>query len=286
MEIGIFGNNYHEATTRTLSRIVEFLEDKGVQINICPDLYEELQWKYKERVYVREIENFVQNDVILSVGGDGTFLTTAALIGNREIPILGINTGHLGFLADTSDDEIEQSLTDLLTGNYEIDKRSALHVVSSDNTIVGRPYALNEIAVLKQDMASMIEVDVTLNNEPLNNYMADGLVISTPTGSTAYNLSVGGPLVLPESKNFVISPVATHSLAVRPLVIPDDWIIKLSVRSRSENYLISIDGRSQLMKQETTLTIEKADYAIHVIRTPKHNFIDTLRTKLLWGGRG
>ncbi|MBR1631832.1 MAG: NAD kinase [Paludibacteraceae bacterium] len=283
MQIGILGNNYRDTTLLIVERIINRLEGRGVQVNICPEIYTGLPDRYRSQSHVSELKAFVGNDAFLSVGGDGTFLTSAALIGNREIPILGVNTGRLGFLSDSSIEQLEQSVDDLIAGNVEIERRSVLHVVSSDSSIKGRRYALNEIAVLKQDHASMISVEATVDGRLLNIYQADGLIISTPTGSTAYNLSVGGPLLVPESPSFVISPVATHSLTVRPLVIPDTWRIHLRIGSRSGNYLISIDGRSQTLQQLTELTIERARYDVLVVHTKGSDFMDTLRKKLLWG---
>ena len=222
-------------------------------------------------------------DLVISIGGDGTFLTTAARIGNRNIPILGINTGRLGFLADVGNDEIDEILQEILDGHYNVEERSVLQLTTSDLSSKNYPFALNEIAVLKQDLSSMISIRASVNGEFLNTYQADGLLVATPTGSTAYAMSVGGPLLVPQAQSLIIAPVASHSLNVRPLIIPDSWFIDLEIDSRSKSFLISLDGRSQVMNQTTTLHISKADYTVKVVKPLHHSFFNTLKNKLMWG---
>jgi NAD+ kinase len=221
-------------------------------------------------------------DMVFSLGGDGTFLRTAAWVGRQNIPILGINTGRLGFLADINADEINSALDEIITGNYKIEERTLLQMESSllchENSC-----ALNEIAVLKLDNSSMITIQAYLNNEFLTEYLGDGLLVATPTGSTAYSLSVNGPIITPQANNFVLSPVAPHSLNVRPLVIPEDYKIRLKVESRSNNFLVALDGRSQVFSSGNELFIQKADFTIKIVKRFNQNFYETLRKKLLWG---
>ena len=174
-------------------------------------------------------------------------------------------------------------LEDIRTHNYHIEERTALITTTNDDSGVGQSVALNEVAILKQDLSSMIRINTSIQGEFLHAYDADGLIISTPTGSTAYALSVGGPIIVPEARNLLIAPVATHSLNVRPLIIPDDWQIDLHVESRSQSYLISLDGRSQQMPTSTHLSIKKADYRIKIVRFHQHSFFSTLKQKLMWG---
>ena len=225
-------------------------------------------------------------DIVLSMGGDGTFLKAASHVGNKNIPILGINTGRLGFLADVSPEEMEETFEDIYKGNYKIEDRSVLQAFSEGQPLKGYPCGLNEIAILKRDSSSMITIHTSINGAYLTTYQADGLVIATPTGSTAYSLSIGGPVIVPHSQTIAITPVAPHSLNVRPIVINDDWEITLDVESRSHNFLIAIDGRSETCREGTRLTIRKADYKIKVIKRPNHVFFHTLRDKMMWGADG
>lgn len=219
-----------------------------------------------------------------SIGGDGTFLRTVSAIREKNIPILGINTGRLGFLADVSENDMEQTLSEILNGNYTIEERSQLKLRVNDSSCEAADFALNEIAILKQDSSSMITIDVNINGERLTSYEADGLLVSTPTGSTAYSLSVGGPIMAPNTSNFIITAIAPHSLSARPLVIEDDNILTLTIRSRSSCFLISLDGRSKAMPiNGTTLQITKAKTSVRVVKRIGQTFYSTLKNKLKWG---
>ena len=222
-------------------------------------------------------------DVVISVGGDGTFLRTAEYMAGKNIPILGVNAGRLGFLADVSKADITKAVEELFSGNYKVEERTMLQVegdLQSDDYI---PYALNEVALLKQDSSSMITINTEVGENFLNSYQADGLIVATPTGSTGYSLSVGGPILMPECSDFVIAPVAPHTLNVRPLVIPDSEVITLSVDSRTDNFLISLDGRSLVLSSDKTITIRKAPFKTLVVKRNSHTFVTTLRNKLMWG---
>jgi len=284
MTVVVFGNNYRKETLRQVEILFRILKEYNISVGIDPTFYTFLcnDLNFTPKVdFVLSNDDF-QADLALSIGGDGTFLKTASHIGNKNIPILGINTGRLGFLADISGEEIIAAFDDVLHNRYRVEERTVLQVKTSDSdSIYG--YALNEVAVLKQDSSSMITIRTKLNEELLTDYQSDGLVVSTPTGSTAYSMSVGGPLVLPQSKNLILSAVAPHSLNVRPLIVPDNFNIELEVNSRSGCYLIALDGRSAVLDQTTKVLIEKADYTIKLLKRENYTFYNTLRNKLMWG---
>ena len=221
-------------------------------------------------------------DILISMGGDGTFLEAVRLVKEREIPILGINTGRLGFLANISRDDILESIRQILNGNYETEERSLLELNTSVGPLDSYNKALNEISIHKKDV-SMISIHAELDGEFLNSYWADGLLISTPTGSTAYSMAVGGPIMLPESRSFIIAPVSPHNLTVRPLVIPDNKQIKLKVSSRSGKFLVAMDSHSYLVDTGVELNLKRSDTVIRMIKFPSGTFYNTLRNKLMWG---
>lgn len=232
-------------------------------------------------------DNRFDADLAVSIGGDGTFLRAARWIGERGIPILGINSGHLGFLADVTLEKSESIIGDIAAMNLSVESRQLLSVelgTPSGNAVLPPfPYALNEVAVLRDETASMISVDARLDGNPLALYQADGLMVSTPTGSTGYNLSVGGPILAPSSQCWVVSPIAAHSLTMRPLVVSSDSRLTLHVDSRVPVYRLSIDGRSVTLPLEARITLGKAPFVTRIAHRRGHNFVDTLRSKLLWG---
>ena len=230
-----------------------------------------------------EPENIEGVDYVISMGGDGTFLEAANKVGDREIPILGINMGRLGFLADVLPSEIETTLDHVLRGDHIIEDHTVIKLETNGETVECNPFALNDIAVLKRDSASMISIRAYVNGDFLVNYQADGLIIATPTGSTAYSLSNGGPIIVPQSGSLCITPVAPHSLNIRPIVINDTSVIELEVCSRSHNFLVAVDGRSMKMAEETRLTIRKAPYTIKLIKLKSQRYFSTLHEKLMWG---
>lgn len=283
MTIAIFGNTLRSETIREVKHIIEFLQLRGVDIALSQEL--------RNEVFSREfpaVEDYIAQtgeaiDFALSVGGDGTFLTTASLVGHLDIPILGINCGHLGYLAEVQTNDIDAVLDQLITNNYTIEQRRMLEVSCQQDGKIASPYALNEIAVLKSGLSSMIAVDVTLNGEFLHNYKADGLLVATPTGSTAYNLSVGGPLLDPHVNAIILTPVATHSLNIRPLVVLDDSKIDIKISSRNGNFMLSVDGRSQVLNHDIQLHIERSQRTIKLVRIQGQNFMQSLKDKLYWG---
>ena len=285
MRIAVFGNIYRTIIISHIKVLFEFFKDKEVTILLDKELFEFVR-EYgecsMEKTEIIENDNF-SADIALSIGGDGTFLNTAARVGRKQIPVLGINTGRLGFLADIPGEDILLALNDIFSKKYFIEERALIHVEILDGTALEYPFALNELSVLKQDSSSMISINVSVNGAMVHTYQADGLIVSTPTGSTAYSMSVGGPLVVPEAQNFILSPVASHSLTVRPLIVPDSWTIDLEVHSRSRSFLMALDGRSKVLEHKTKLRITKADYTVKIIKQINHTFFDTLKNKLLWG---
>jgi len=275
--------------------ILQFMEQKGIHVLLSQELRQELNLReypgFPEVTVTGErlLHNGEPVDFALSVGGDGTFLTSAAAIGNKNIPILGVNCGHLGFLADVQTQDLDDILQKLIEGKYTIERRSLLRVTVLDKLgtpredLILSPNALNEIAILKQGLTNMLTIETTVNGELLHAYHSDGLVIATPTGSTAYNLSIGGPLVVPQSRGIILTPIAPHSLTVRPIVMPDDWKLDIRVSSRYDSYMVSVDGRSQSLSTDMSLHVERAPYTIKVLQIGDNSFLKSLRTKLNWG---
>ena len=285
MKFAIFGNTYQAKKSSHAENLFRLLAQRKAQLCVCREFYNFLTSDLHLNIPSAELfdgDDFCA-DMVISIGGDGTFLKAASRVGKKNIPILGINTGRLGFLADISPAEMEATFEEIYAGHYTVEERSVLQLICEDKHLQCSPFALNEIAVLKRDSSSMISIRTAINGAFLTTYQADGLIIATPTGSTAYSLSVGGPIIVPHSKTIAITPVAPHSLNVRPIVIRDDWEITLDVESRSHNFLIAIDGRSETCKETTRLPIRKASYAIKVVKRYDHIFFDTLRSKLMWG---
>ena len=261
----IYVNAFKQQEIQPLvERVVAFLDRHSVSSLIEPD----------------ELTNV---DLVISMGGDGTFLKAACMVGEREIPILGINKGRLGFLADVLPSEIEDVLEHVLRRDYMIENHTVIKLEADGECVDCCPFALNDIAVLKRDTASMISIKAYVNGEFLVNYQADGLIIATPTGSTAYSLSNGGPIIVPQSGSLCITPVAPHSLNIRPIVINDTSVIELGVCSRSHNFLVAIDGRSMKLTEGTRLTIRKADYMVKLVKLKNQRYFSTLHRKLMWG---
>ncbi len=284
MKVAVFGSRHHKIDLT--KRIFDTLRSKDLKIYIQRKFYDHLSTvmdidKYISAV-ITDCDDFDVTFAI-SIGGDGTFLRTACVVGRRGIPILGINAGRLGFLADITGDTLDDALNDILSGQYRIEERTQLLLSADGNRIENFSYALNEIAILKQDSASMITVHASINNEFLTSYEADGLIVATPTGSTAYSMSAGGPILTPTASNFILTAVAPHSLSFRPLVVEDTSTIVLDVESRSGKFLISLDGRSEVFEEGVRLTIKKADLNLKVVKRIGHTFFGTLRDKLMWG---
>lgn len=286
MKIAIHGKIIASGSVPVVRNILEELFKRNGEISISESLSKIARSAGiavdRYSIYKEEVD-FSQFDVMISLGGDGTLLESVTYVGKAETPILGINTGRLGFLATTSIIQISQAMDDLFERRYEIDSRMLIRVESDIPLFNGLNFGLNEFTVLKQDTSSMIRVHTWLNDEVLNSYWADGLIISTPTGSTGYSLSCGGPVVVPHSHNFIITPVNPHNLNVRPLVVSDDSVFALKVESRSNYYLLSIDSRSQIVDTSVEIKIRKEHFKAKLIKFDGYSFVDTLRKKLHWG---
>ncbi len=285
MRFALFGNTYQAKKSLHAEQLFSLLERHKAELCICREFHDFLTRDVRlplPRLELFDDDRF-QADMVISLGGDGTFLKAASRVGDKGIPILGINTGRLGFLADISPEEMEDTFDELYDHRYRIEERSVLQLRCNDPRLTREPYALNEIAVLKRDSSSMITIRASVGGMPLATYQADGLIVATPTGSTAYSLSVGGPIIAPDSKTIALTPVAPHSLNIRPIVICDDREITLDVESRSHNFLVAIDGRSESCRETTRLTIAKAAHTIKVVKRVNHRFFDTLRNKMMWG---
>lgn len=285
LKFAIFGNEYQAKKSTSIEKILDYLAQKGAEIYVENAYYEFLtrsQHIDVKAAGVFEDYNF-DVDYVISMGGDGTFLKAASRVGAKGTPIIGVNMGRLGFLADVLPGEVEAALDSLYAGECQIEEHVVIRVEAEGGVLAGNPFALNDIAVLKRDDASMISIRTQVDGEFLVNYQADGLIVTTSTGSTAYNLSNGGPIIIPQSSSLCLTPVAPHSLNIRPVVINDTAEITLDVESRSHNYLVAIDGRSERMTEGTRLVIRKAAHTIKIVKQRNQRYFSTLREKLMWG---
>ena len=285
LRFAIFGNTYQAKKSVCIEQLLGILLERGASLLIDRQFYEYLTNKLGIVVSPEALieGNDFHADFVISMGGDGTFLEAARRVGDKSMPILGINMGRLGFLSDYQAEDIASAIDHIYNDTYRIEERTVLMVEKDGDDLQGYPYALNEVAVLKHDISSMISIDVEINGEFLTTYQADGLIVNTSTGSTGYALSVGGPIIVPGTKIIGLVPVAPHSLTVRPLTLSADTIVRMKVKSRSHNFLLSVDGRSESATEDTTITIRKAPYTISVLKRSKGSFFSTLRDKLMWG---
>jgi NAD+ kinase len=288
MKVAIYGQTVNPDFFEELNRFFVVLKEKQIDCFIYRPFYEYLHADCRLKPEITGLFDSNEDlhaDVsyMFSIGGDGTFLKSFLVARNGSIPLVGINTGRLGFLSEISRNEIESALNDIFDGNFLIDERTVLELEIASTDSITTQYALNEIAVTKLDSSSMINIHTFINDEFLNTYWADGLIVATPTGSTAYSLSVGGPILTPDSENFVISPIAPHNLTVRPIVVPDNHLITLKVEGRGQHFLVSVDSKSEPIYLAQSLKIRKASFKVKTIRLKNHNFFSTLRSKLMWG---
>ncbi|MBR0045470.1 MAG: NAD kinase [Bacteroidaceae bacterium] len=285
MKFALFGNVYQERKSAAVQKFFAIAAERKAELAM-PEAFH-LFLRDNLKIHVPECEIIRDNnftaDYVVCMGGDGTFLDVASRVADKEIPIIGINTGRLGFLASFSPDHIEGTMADIYGGNFGVERHSVLNISCDEMDLKDYPFALNEIAILKHDISSMISIHTDINDEYLTTYQADGLIVSTPTGSTAYSLSVGGPIIVPQSDTICLTPVAPHSLNMRPIVLCDDTEISLRVESRSHSFLISLDGRSQSYPDNIHLRIRKAPYCIKVVTRQGQSFFSTLRKKMMWG---
>lgn len=289
MKVAIYGKYYQNSTEPIINDIFVFFTSNNVEMviesNFLNVLYEKELITKPYKTFSSHTELDKSFDMLISIGGDGTILRAAALVRDSGVPILGINAGRLGFLATVQKENIDEFMQFIIDKKYTISKRTMLSLISypENEAIQDINFALNEISVSRKDTTSMITIETYLNGEFLNSYWADGLIISTPTGSTGYSMSCGGPILTPDVKSFVVTPIAPHNLNARPLVIPDETEIRLKVSGREENYLVSLDSRIASVKNDTILIIKKTPFLINMVEIPNETFLKTLRSKLFWG---
>jgi NAD+ kinase len=287
MLVAIYNRTFEEEDIPLLQLILQKLKDHQIQMVFFKDFYERvaayIPFPYTPRIFTSKRDLPTNTDMLFSLGGDGTLLDTISYVGSSNIPIIGINLGRLGFLAAIPIDEVENAVLSLVRGSYTIDKRTLIHLDSSVPLFDGSPYALNEFTLHRKDSSSMIKIHTYLNGEFLNTYWADGLIVATPTGSTGYSLSCGGPVVFPQTSSFVITPVAPHNLNTRSIVVPDDNVISFEVEGRAEQYLCTMDARTASITSAVQLAVKRENFTISLVRPDEHNFLNTIRQKLYWG---
>ena len=287
MAVAVYGRKFTDNFAPYIQKFFDKLNTIGVGVLIYEPFFDYL----KQRINIsNKVKPFTKNNEIInsaeflfSVGGDGTFLDSTTFIRDSNIPIIGINTGRLGFLSGVSINEIETALEDVFAGKFALDQRSLLKVETENNLFGANNFALNELTVHKKDSSSMVTINAFIDGDFLNSYWADGLIVATPTGSTAYALSCGGPIILPGSNNFEITPIAPHNLNVRPIVIPDDKVLTLKIEGRSQDFLVSLDSRSKTIDSSVELKISKNNFTINLARLHNENILGTIRNKLNWG---
>jgi NAD+ kinase len=285
LSFALFGNVYQQHKSAAIKELLGSLRQHGARILIDEEYYDFL--RCAELIDLDKAETFTgcdfEADFAVSMGGDGTLLKTASRVRQKQTPIIGVNMGRLGFLADVSADAIGETIDALYRGDYSVEDRALIHVETNGEPIEGYECALNDVSILKRDSASMISIRASINGEYLTTYQADGLIVSTPTGSTAYSLSNGGPIIVPRTGVMLMTAVAPHSLNVRPIVLPDTAQIELTVSSRSHTFLVAIDGRSGKLPEGTTLRLTRAPYMVKVVKRSGTRYFTTLREKMMWG---
>ena len=287
MLVALYNRTFDEQDVPTLLRILKLLELHKLQMVFYKEFYERLMphvnFAVPPKIFTGKRDLPLHTDMLFSLGGDGTMLDAVCFVGNTNIPLIGVNLGRLGFLAAIPEEEVEGAILSLVRGSYTLEKRTLLHLDSSVPLFNGSPFALNEFTIHRQDTSSMIKIHTYLNGEFLNTYWADGLIVATPTGSTGYSLSCGGPVVFPQTSSFVITPVAPHNLNTRPIVVPDDNVISFEIEGRTEQFLCTMDARTETIKSNVQLAVKKESFLFSLVRPDDHNFLKTIRQKLYWG---
>lgn len=285
--VALYNRSFEPANVPTLQHLVATLEAHRIGMVFYKDFYERLQphvqFLNPPRLFTGQRDLPKHTDMLFSLGGDGTLLDTISFVGSSNIPLIGVNLGRLGFLAAIPVEEVEDAIVSLVRGSYTLEKRSLLHLDSSVPLFGDAPFALNEFTLHRKDSSSMIRIHTYLNGEFLNTYWADGLIVSTPTGSTGYSLSCGGPVVFPQASSFVITPVAPHNLNTRSIVVSDDNVISFEVEGRSEQFLATLDSRTESITSSVQLAVRRESFDISLVRPGEHNFLRTIRQKLYWG---
>ncbi len=287
MKIAIYSRGIENNQHQDIIGLLDQLASSGVELVFYQDFFNQFysginsKAKYSTFNSSDDLDNNV--DFIISLGGDGTLLDTVTLVKDSGIPVAGINYGRLGFLANIGKEDLHSAVEALINRTYVLDKRTLIHLDSDVPLFAGQPYALNEFTLHKKDSSPMIKIHTYLNGEFLNTYWADGLIVSTPTGSTGYSLSCNGPVIFPDSSSFVITPVSPHNLNIRPIVVPDDNIISFEVEGRTDGFLCTLDSRREIVNKDIQLAVKKESFSFNLIRLNENNFLQTLRNKLSWG---
>ncbi len=287
MKTAIYGRKIEKANIDYIKKLFQYLKKFDFDVLVYKEFYDFLMNEYNYSPSVKDTYSGYKDlekdtDFVISIGGDGTFLDTLSLVRDTNIPVIGINSGKLGFLANISKEDIPEAIEGLYNKKYTIEKRSLIKVESENSIFSDFNYALNDMTIQKKS-SEMITIHSYLDGEFLNTYWADGLIVATPTGSTAYSLSAGGPILLPNNSNFIISPISPHNLTIRPIVVPDECEITLKPEGRCSKYLVSLDHRTKVIDKTMKLKIKKAEFSMSVLRLDSSNFYSTLRNKLMWG---
>ncbi len=287
MRVAIYGRVLQPDDIPLIQQLIDLLMEKDFNLSIHHGYMELIQGVITFKNQVKTFSDYedvkTHMDYLISLGGDGTLLDTLTLVRNSNTPILGINTGRLGFLAGTGKEDIGKAVDALANKTYKLDKRTLIHLDSNKPLFDGVNYALNEFSIHKKDTSSMITIHTYINGELLNSYWADGLIIATPTGSTGYSLSCGGPIIFPTSENFVITPVAPHNLNVRPIIVSNDSVLSFVVEGRSETFLCTLDSRYETIDKSFQLAVRKENFSINLMIINDDNYLNTIRAKLGWG---
>jgi len=287
MVLAIYNRIFDTADIPVVKRLLELLEFHKIQTVFYKDFYDKITpwhtFRNTPQLFTGKRDLPRNTDMLLSLGGDGTILDSVCFVGNSGIPLIGINLGRLGFLAAIPEDEVDEAILSLVRGSFTVEKRSLIHLDSSIPLFDNAPFALNEFTIHRQDTSSMIKIHTYLNGEFLNTYWADGLIVATPTGSTGYSLSCGGPVVFPQTSSFVITPVAPHNLNTRPILVPDDNVVSFEIEGRSDTFLCTLDARTEIIRNSVQLAVKKENFMVSLVRPDEHNFLKTIRQKLYWG---
>jgi NAD+ kinase len=287
MKIALFGKRLNDENIIFFQTLLDKLREYNADVYIYESFYLRIQDKVNISSHINTFKSNTdligKIDFLFSFGGDGTLLDTITLVRNSGIPVMGINVGRLGFLASIKKTHIAQAIDDLFVGRYSLDRRTLLRIETNNNSFGDVNFALNELTIHKKDPFSMVTIDVYVNGVFLNSYWGDGLIVATPTGSTAYSLSTGGPILSPDTNNFIINPIATHNLTVRPIVISDNSEIKIKIKEQDKNFFISLDSRSETIDPKTEITVKKESFYIYLVKMKEESFFQTIREKLLWG---
>ncbi len=287
MQIAIYGRKFNDAAVPFVQQLFDCMHDMGISVVVYEPfsvyLSSRILFRQTPQLFTTHHELIDKSQFLISLGGDGTMLDTLTLVRDSGIPVVGMNMGRLGFLASIAKEEITEAIDSLAKGHYTIDKRSLIRLDSDRELFEGVNYGLNELVIHKKDTSSMIIIHTYLNGEFLNSYWADGLIVSTPTGSTGYNLSCGGPIVFPRSESLIITPISPHNLNVRPVIVADNSIISFEIEGRSSYFNVSLDARNETVESSVQLAVRKENFQLNLVRLNNENYLGTLRNKLMWG---